>query len=95
MVRTIPVSEARQNLPELVSRMRRLMERVIITRNGKPAAVLLGIEEYESWVETQELMASPEAVRGVREGLADLRAGRSRSFEEAFGEPLHGKAKKR
>lgn len=95
MVRTIPVSEARQNLPELVARMRRFMERVIITRNGKPAAVMLGIEEYESWVETLELMASPEAIRGVREGLADLKAGRSRSFEDVFGEPLHGKRKRR
>ena len=95
MVRTIPVSEARQNLPALVTRMRKLMERVIITRNGKPAAVMLGIEEYESWVETLELMSSPDAVHGVREGLADLKAGRSRSFEDVFGEPLHGKAKKR
>jgi prevent-host-death family protein len=95
VVRTIPVSEARQNLPELVARMRRFMERVIITRNGKPAAVMLGIEEYESWVETLELMASPEAIRGVREGLADLKAGRSRSFEDVFGEPLHGKRKRR
>jgi antitoxin YefM len=95
VVRTIPVSEARQNLPELVTRMRKLLERVIITRNGKPEAVMMGIEEYESWVETLELMSSPGAVRGVREGLADLKAGRTRSFEEVFREPLRGKAKKR
>lgn len=95
MVRTIPVSEARQNLPELVTRMRKLLERIIITRNGKPEAVMMSIEEYESWVETLELMSSPGAVRGVREGLADLKAGRARSFEEVFGEPLRGKAKKR
>ncbi len=95
MVRTIPVSEARQNLPELVARMRTLLERVIITRNGKPEAVMMGIEEYESWVETLELMSTPGAVRGVRGGLADLKAGRSRSFEDVFGEPLHGKTKRR
>ena len=95
MVRTIPVSEARQNLPELVTRMRKVLDRVIITRNGKPEAVMMSIEEYESWVETLELMSHPETVRGVREGLADLKAGRTRSFEEVFGEPLRGKAKKR
>jgi len=95
VVRTIPVSEARQNLPELVTRMRKVLDRVIITRNGKPEAVMMSIEEYESWVETLELMSHPETVRGVREGLADLKAGRTRSFEEVFGEPLHGKAKKR
>jgi prevent-host-death family protein len=95
MVKTMPVSEARQTLPELVSRMRKLMERVIITRRGKPEAVIMSIQEYESWVETLELLSRPETVRGIREGLADLKAGRSRSFEEVFGEPLHAKPKRR
>jgi antitoxin YefM len=95
MVRTIAVSEARQNLPELVSRMRTLLDRVVITRNGKPEAVMMAFEEYESWVETLELMSRPETVRGIREGLADLKAGRTRSFEDVFGEPLHAKTKRR
>ena len=95
MVKTVPVSEARQTLPELVSRMRRLMDRVIITRNGKPEAVMMAFEEYESWVETLELLSSPESVRGIHEGVEDLKAGRSRSFEKVFGEPLHARTKKR
>jgi len=95
MVKTIAVSEARQNLPELVSRMRTLLDRVVITRNGKPEAVMMAFEEYESWVETLELMSRPETVRGIREGLADLSAGRARSFEDVFGESLHVKTKRR
>ncbi len=95
MIKTIPISEARQKLPDLVDRMRRLMERVIITRKGKPEAVMMGFEEYESWIETLELMANPKAVRGIREGLADLSAGRSRPFKEVFKEPLRGKTKRR
>ncbi len=69
MVKTIPVSGARQTLPELVSQLQTLMDRVIITKNGKPAAVMMGYEEYESWVEALELLSRPEAVRGIREGL--------------------------
>jgi prevent-host-death family protein len=95
VIKTIAVSEARQTLPELVTRMRKLMDRVIITRKGKPEAVIMGFEEYESWLETLELMSRSEAVRGIREGLADLKAGRSRSFEEVFGEPLHATRKRR
>jgi len=95
MIRTLPVTEARQTLPLLVSRMRRLLDRTIITRNGKPEAVLMSFEEYESWVETLELLSQPETVRGIREGLADLKAGRRVSFEKAFGEPLHGRPAKR
>ena len=95
MVKTIAVSVARQTLPELVGRMRTLLDRVVITRNGKPEAVMMAFEEYESWVETLELISRPETARGIREGLADLKAGRTRSFEDVFGEPLHAKTKRR
>ena len=95
MTRTLTVSEARQTLPALVSRIRRLMDRAIITRKGKPEAILMGIEEYESWVETLELMSRSATVSGIRQGLADLKAGRVRSFEQVFDEPLNGPRKKR
>jgi PHD/YefM family antitoxin component YafN of YafNO toxin-antitoxin module len=75
--------------------MRKLMDRVIITRKGKPEAVLMGMDEYESWIETLELVSRPESVSGIREGLADLANGQARTFEEVFGEPLHAKGKRR
>jgi len=56
---------------------------------------MMAFEEYESWVETLELMSRPETVRGIHEGLADLSAGRARSFEDVFGESLHVKTKRR
>lgn len=95
MEKTIPVSEARQALPALITKIHKMMDRVIITRNGKPQAVLMDIDEFESWVETLELLSKPKSLKGVREGIADLKAGRHRSFEEVFGEPLHGKTKRR
>ena len=95
MTKTIPVSEARQTLPVLVSRLRTHLDCVIITRKGKPEAVLMGVEEYESWIETLELLSKAEAVAGIRRGLSNMKAGRTQSFTKIFGEPLHGKRKKR
>lgn len=95
MTRTIPVSEARQTLPILVNRINKVMDRIIITRKGKPAAVLMGVEEYESWVETLELVSRKETMTGIRNGLSDLKKGRTQSFEQVFGEPLHGARQKR
>lgn len=95
MTRTIPVSEARQTLPILVNRISKVMDRIIITRKGKPAAVLMGVEEYESWIETLELVSRKKTLAGIRAGLADLKAGRAQSFEKVFGEPLHGPRQKR
>lgn len=93
MTTTVPVSEARQKLPDLVDKVHRLLGRVVITRKGKPEAVMMGIDEFESWSETLEILSRPETVKHIREGLADLKAGRSKSFEEVFGEPLRGKRK--
>lgn len=90
MTRTLPVTEARQRLPALVSRMRRLLDRVIITRNGKPEAVMLSFDEFESWIETLELLSNPATANGIREGLKDLAAGRRRTADEVFGERPRG-----
>lgn len=96
MVKTLPISEARSSFKALVDKASRTLARFIITRNGKPGAVLIAHSEYESWQETLEVLASDEELEGIKEGVADLRAGRSMSFEDVFGEPLSGrKTKKR
>jgi antitoxin YefM len=80
MTKTIPVSEARQTLPLLVSRIGKVMDRIIITRKGKPAAVLMGVEEYESWIETLELVSRTETMAEICTGLTDLKTRRGQSF---------------
>jgi len=94
MTKTLPISEARQNLPDLVERVRKLRARYIITRNRRPEAVLIGHDEFESWLETMEVLTDREEIKAIQEGLADLRAGRVSSFEEVFGEPLSGQKPK-
>ena len=95
MTKTLPISEVRNNLPDLVEKAGRLRARFIITRHGKPDAVLMGHDEFESWLETLEVLTSREEFESIREGLADLGAGRSSSFEEVFGEPLSVKGRKK
>src|SRR2546422_3961760 len=94
MTKTLPITEARQNLPDLVERVRKLRARYIITRNGRPDAVLIGHDEFESWLETMEVLTDREEIKAIQEGLADLRAGRVSSYEEVFGEPLSGQKPK-
>src|SRR3954451_23579997 len=55
-------------------------ERVIVTKNGSPVAVILAVEDYESLMETLEVLSDPAAVAEIREAQARMDAG------EAFGE---------
>ena len=84
MTSTIKASEARAKLFGLMDRAERLRQRFVLTRDGRPQAVLISAEEYEEWMETLEVSQDKGLVKGIREGLADLKAGRTLSFERVF-----------
>ena len=50
-------------------------ERVTVTRNGKPVAVILAVEDYESLVETLEILSDPQAVAQIRKAEAEMGDG--------------------
>lgn len=86
MNKTISLKEARNRFSKIVDKVDRLSERYVVTKNGEPKAVVMSAEEFESWVETLELMSNPKAVKALERGLKEAKAGKVRSFKEAFGE---------
>jgi antitoxin YefM len=79
---TLPLADARARLSEIVSDAETTHERFEITRNGRPAAVLLGADDYEAMRETIAVLSDSELVESVREGLAELRAGAGLTEQE-------------
>ena len=93
MTRTFPLSHVKVNLSRLVADVIRRDDEIIITRNGKPAAVLMSAEEFESWKETQEIKQNSDLMREIRRGLKALhRKKGSYEIKELFGHPLKGSA---
>jgi antitoxin YefM len=88
MARILSLSEAKARLSELVADFEKDEEELVITRNGRPAAVLISAEEYEGWRETREIMRNRALMKEIRQGLRQLEKGRRYTFEEVFGEPL-------
>jgi antitoxin YefM len=72
---TLPLSDARSSLSTLVARVETTHERVTITRNGRPAAVLISPADLEALEETLDVLSDPEAMRRLREGEAAVAAG--------------------
>ena len=60
---------------EFVERVERHHERVVVTRNGRPAAVLVSPEDLEALEETLSVLADSDAVRGLAEAEAAVVAG--------------------
>jgi antitoxin YefM len=64
---TTSLADAKNRLSELVNAVQGTWERVTITKNGKPVAVLMAIEDLESLVETLEVLSDPEAMAAIAE----------------------------
>ena len=82
---TLSITEARDKFLPLIREVKELLEEIIITKNGKPEAVLMSFEEYESWRETLEIIKDAELMKDIREAKADIKAGRLYTKEEVFG----------
>jgi antitoxin YefM len=96
MAKTVPISEAKARLPELVTGVEEREEEVVVTRNGRPAAVLLNYEEYERMKETLDVLSDPHLLRQIRKSRDFYAAGeKGLSFEDIFGEPLTPPKKRR
>lgn len=67
----IPLAEVRNRLSEVVERIEREHGRVVITKHGRPAAVVLSTEDLESLEETLEVMARPALLAELREAVAE------------------------
>lgn len=89
MATTLPLSEVKTRLPELVTTVAARDEQIVVTRYGKPTAVILSFEEFERLRETLDVLSDPAMMRQIHKSLAYFaRSGKGRGFEDVFGEPL-------
>lgn len=76
MTNLVSISDVRANLPDLVSKVNKNMDRVVITVNGQPKATLVSAEELEALEETADILAIPGAKESIKRGLKDAKEGR-------------------
>jgi len=86
-MKTLPLSEAKSKLSNLVERVNSHDEEVMITRNGRAAAVLVSPGEFDSWKETVAIRSDASLMREIRSGLKALKARKAKLYtlEELLG----------
>lgn len=75
-MKTLPLSEVKTKLSQIVDVVNSKDEEVVITRNGVPAAVIVSPDEFEGWKETIAIQADQDLMDGVRSGLKALKEKR-------------------
>lgn len=79
---TVSATQARANLYDLIDEVAKSGKRVGITKKGETKAILISAEEYESWQETNEILADKSLMRAIREGEKDSKVGRVHDWED-------------
>lgn len=88
MARTLPISEVKTHLPELLTGVEEREEEIVVTRRGRPAAVLVNFAEYERLKATIDVLSDPALMRQIRNSQRYFASGgRGLSLDEVFGEP--------
>ncbi len=75
MLEAISITEARKNLLPLIDRVEDELYRFMLTKHGKPVAVVISYEEYSRMVETLRLIEDRELVLEIKQGSAEAEQG--------------------
>jgi prevent-host-death family protein len=81
-MRILPITEVKKKINEYVDAVVETRDQITITKNGSPAAVLVGVEEWESIQETLYWLAQPGITESVADSEADMAAGRTYGEDE-------------
>ena len=75
MAEQLPLADVKNRLSEVVERVEREHGRVVITKHGRPAAVVLSVEDLESLEETLEILSDPTVLADIREAESERSKG--------------------
>lgn len=80
--KTLPLSEIKKRLSEIVDGVEAQHDRVVLTRNGRPAAVILSPDDLESLEETLDILSNPAVMRDIRKAESELDGGERLTADE-------------
>jgi antitoxin YefM len=83
----MPLADVKNRLSEVVDRLEREHGRVVITKHGHPAAVVMSLADLESLEETLDVMDSADLLAAIRSSLAEVASGRAEALtrDQALG----------
>lgn len=79
---TLPLAEIKARLSEIVHGVEDRHERVTLTRNGKPAAVLIAPDDLEALEDTLEILSDPRAVAEIRKARQEISRGKGLTADQ-------------
>ena len=79
-MKILSLSEAKMKFSSIVDMVSSTDEEIFITKNGRPAAIIISPDEYESIKETANIRSDAALMKEISQGLKSLKAKRAKVF---------------
>lgn len=87
--KTMALSEVKSHFPEVVKAVEGREEEVVVTKNGRPAAIILNYAEFQRYRETVDILSDPEMMKQIEKSRKYYcKRKKGLTFEDVFGESL-------
>ena len=80
IMKTLSLSEAKMKFSSIVDMVSSTDEEIVITKNGRPAAIIISPDEYERIKETANIRSDAALMKEISQGLKSLKAKRAQVF---------------
>jgi len=82
MVNTITLKKLRPGLPGVIKGIDSKLDRYIVTKRGKPVAIMLSPDDYDGLLETLDILSDKDVVRRIKKAKREMGDGKTISLEE-------------
>lgn len=82
MINTLSLKQLRPELPQVIDSIHEKFDRFIITKRGKPVVVMMSVDDYDSLMETLDILADKETMKRLLKGEDEIIKGETKSWQE-------------
>ena len=82
-VMTISLTQLLPRFPKILGKIAKYFDRCVVTRHGKPEAVILAEDDYESLMETLEILSDQKLVKELKMATDEFKKGKGIPWEKA------------
>ena len=82
MTKNVTLKMLRPRLPKIIDEIDSKMDRFVITKRGKPVALMMSIDDYESLLETLDIVSNKGLMKRLKRAEVDVRKGNVKSLEK-------------
>jgi prevent-host-death family protein len=82
MTKSVTLKALRPRLPKIIDDIDSKMDRFVITRRGKPVALMMSVDDYESLLETLDVLSDKRLMKKIKKAEAEVRKGNVKMLDE-------------